>query len=641
MSIMDGFELGDCDMDCFELGNCGMEGDFNLSDCDMEGDSFLKFFEELISSDPSKDALDLPPRELMPHEDLSPQHEDAINYFLTAEFANQIENNEDSNSQQATRAAIDEDDLGWTEADNQLFAEVLKKVLRERGEVNLETGSSEIWTIITKEFNKCSVQMRSKTQLYSHFRYAMGVKRVPCYLAAEEQLILAFDEVGIPVSCTEPFLVYRRSEALLLAKLQKLKVSKKCQLPKAVAFRRRIQGIIMKSGGPAAFRDGTVSRVAVNKILYLIKTNPHLKKKYLAVKKAGRPEKQTKYVPVTHQLKTLFKPFVYVTKRRPRTTSLPGDGRRYGMNMFSLNRLLGSPLVISKMPCDIDDAVNNGIAESDVAIYNVLRELILTHSTNEQEAATLGHSLTLPSELTRLPRSQPVSDSNSGVSDSSLSLLPPTLFTITGLRGLLHYRDTLKALSEDSGKEKTKAPLGNQESDAKLKRFLMSAFNMPWKLSMAEETYGTNSDGDSDSDEEVCYCNPELLEKYRREHKSSCSQVPTARQTGTLVEAETECASDDLTPETVSSVEETEEFSSEYTSSDVVTPVMASLLHDGGDLENWCNGLSETNFFMCEPQTEPKVKFDFVLNPLNDVNFDDVIHDIITGSSLDISKVLQ
>lgn len=484
--------------------------------------------------------------------------------------SNDAKYEDDAEMQSVTHDSLKERWFGWTKKDNIILGETLLELLTA---CPAETGQRVTWREIITAFNEKSVRKRTKVQLYSHYRYCFGSNRKPSYLKAEEEMILALDEIGVPPSLILPFLMNERCERMLTVKLQRLKASNKATARKGsheAHFRKRVQDIVKKNGGLAAIQSNKIPQKVVIYIRHLVKTNPNLRKKYLAIKKAGRPMKKTKMVPVTLQLKTLFRPFVYVAKRRKRTTCYSGDARRYGLNLFCLNRLLGSPLELSRMPSGYDEALEAGVENSDYPQYSLLRELMMTHARKRDSQRTY-----LPQELQEIADLKPEADNEDRNNyylnperPPAVSVLPPTLYTVTGLRGLLCYRETLKAIVAEEADDNRSiintadAPLGDEESDEKLLHFMTSMFQMPFLLNEVynRQEPGENSDGDSDSDEDVCFSTnppvsvenqPEGVSNEDREildASSNCSRPdePVAQENAVLIDAETRQVSTDF-----------------------------------------------------------------------------------------------
>lgn len=415
--------------------------------------------------------------------------------------------------------------LGWTEEDNYRLFRALDGMLANYPP---ELAKKLInWRELTDKFNEMYQQNRTKVQLYSHFRYATEPEsRRPTYKIAENEAILALYELGMPLNSIGQFLVNERNEKVLALKIQRLlKDECKAKVPEGsrqAAFRKKIQEIVLKSGGLDALKENKIAKKAIQDVKHLVRTNPNLRNKYFALKQAGRPTKKMRMSSETRELIMLFRPFTYINKRRRRTTCLHGDGRRYGLNLFCLNRLLGSPLEISNMPSvDIKQAVNDeketkkiGIEHSDFLQYAILRELMLRHAnkvTDESELQNLDkvlHNIDIHNPAANLE------DSENYYSNPeyphAVSVLPPTLYTVTGLRGLICYRETLLAMAKEGCDEKQSdvsegMEVGNEESDRKFERFLMSLFQTPWNLSEVFQEPEDNSDGVSDSDEEECF----------------------------------------------------------------------------------------------------------------------------------------
>ncbi len=135
--------------------------------------------------------------------------------------------------------------------------------------------------------------------------------------------------------------------------------------------------------------------------------------------------------------------------------------------------------------------------------------------------------------------------------------MPPTLTTLTGLRGLICYRDTLLAtLDEDSDENQVlvgKSLLGDAKSDEKLQKFLSSIFQTSWSLVEKSGEPENNSQGDSDSDEEVCFTRPLPVERQEESAVIAIQQVSAAA-------AELNCTSlDNLYTETNDQIEDPDE----------------------------------------------------------------------------------
>ena len=206
---------------------------------------------------------------------------------------------------------------GWTPKDNQLLYIVIRDVLRYKDHpLSLEFGINDCddkvtWRLITELFNRRFNQNRTRGQIYSHFRY--NLKDV----TAEERVLLALDEVGVPVEMLALFSKNIRCVGLLKTKLDKMKLDgKDVALPdsKEAAFRKRVKDIVVKGKGLQvvekfkqleaqeagmglkALKEGRLhfpSKIMTS-MRFLAKTNSQLKNKYRAKKTTGRPTKKTK-----------------------------------------------------------------------------------------------------------------------------------------------------------------------------------------------------------------------------------------------------------------------------------------------------------------------------------------------------------
>lgn len=135
------------------------------------------------------------------------------------------------------------------------------------------------------------------------------------------------------------------------------------------------------------------------------------------------------------ELAKIIHPLEFIKNRRARLASYPGDGREHGLALFALYRLLGADFNRRKVPpveSDEDRLLKAGIQTPDHSSYVTLMTLIVklpqsTHSKQKSKICNLSNGSPPPE-----------------------SLLPPTLHTLTGLRGLFIYRNSLKSQGDIS-----------------------------------------------------------------------------------------------------------------------------------------------------------------------------------------------
>lgn len=476
-------------------------------------------------SPPEFELVQQPEAYLMPHQESFQRvwwdKRDDLQFLLDNAPENDCEVCDDSsNEAPASFPSKDIDNeenkkFGWTEEDNETLSRIVFEVMGNKPLKTFhvsEAHAKRTWDSILKEYNARTGQNRSKIQLYSHFSYCFKNKRMPSYLKAEEQLLLALDELGVPTRMMSCFLKNPRSEELLVKKLDKLKEDPNKSGHVEMHFRNSVKRAFKLRGGLDSLKNGKLPKKdLIEDVKSLVVKNPSLKKKYNAIKPAGRPRKKTKMVPVTQQLKTLFRPFIYISKRRKRTSSLAGDGRKYGLNLFCLNRLLGSPFEIDKMPIEEEEALKVGVDASDYRQYAVLRELMLKHAGIQPEANLFDEDHEI--EQVAVEPGAYLKDrfnyaDNPG-NPPAVSVLPPTLTTLTGMRGLLCYRETLLTSNDEELDENQNVmdenSIGDSTADEKLERFLSSMFQTSWNLVEKSGEPDDNSDGDTDSDDEVCF----------------------------------------------------------------------------------------------------------------------------------------
>lgn len=155
------------------------------------------------------------------------------------------------------------------------------------------------------------------------------------------------------------------------------------------------------------------------------------------MKPRGRPVRAKKKIPLQDELQQLFRPTGMIKQRRQRILSLPGDGRRNGPVLAALCRLFGIHFDTTKLPkvekgvwdpATINALYESGIEEKDLHSQRVLLEMIPEFPIEHDEYCKYYMS---------------------GESPPLESLLPPSLHTLAGLRGLLLWSDSIASQVEE------------------------------------------------------------------------------------------------------------------------------------------------------------------------------------------------
>lgn len=358
------------------------------------------------------------------------------------------------------------------------------------------------WATITAMFNEKYKQNRSKVQVYSHWRNYTVLKKNRVFSAAEEEAVRALDEIKMPLEHVAR-LMGKRSVNQIEVKLAKMLSGESApvvdpeEAKRRAKFRERVKSVVLDSGWLMA--EDTVSQELVERMNTLVTIDPNLLKNSHPIG-VGRPKKPKTVDDdafsrsIYGELAMMLRPFSYVNNRRKRTTCLPGDGRRYGLNLFAVSRLLGSPFDIERLPKETDDALSMGVKEVDLQSFVVMRDL-MAKNHNKAMHDRLGYN--------QIPDTSPI-----------VSLLPPMLFTVTGIRSVLLYRDTLRYVVEnEDGEQAAKVEECSSrahdlvsEADDKLVQMLDSFFFFPWSLLTVNGDGNDNSDVETDSDEDQVWC---------------------------------------------------------------------------------------------------------------------------------------
>lgn len=111
-------------------------------------------------------------------------------------------------------------------------------------------------------------------------RFSPRPNRKMYYMVAEEEMILAMDELGFEPKTLIPLLISDTSEHLLLAKLQRLKASDRAKAPSGSpreTFREQVREIVRENGGVEALgRDEVPVQKLIDDIRWLVRAHPPL-----------------------------------------------------------------------------------------------------------------------------------------------------------------------------------------------------------------------------------------------------------------------------------------------------------------------------------------------------------------------------
>lgn len=206
-------------------------------------------------------------------------------------------------------------------------------------------------------------------------------------------------------------------------------------------------------------------------------------------KPRGRPTRVK--IPLDGELQQLLRPMGIIKLYRQRIISLPGDGRRNGPVLASLCRLLGIQFDTTKLP-SVEKGVWNpttihafyasGIEAKDLHSYRVLLDMIAEFPIEHDAYSTRYLS---------------------GERPPPESLLPPSLHTLAGLRGLLLWsesvaheveekfvklekveaaEDLYEATNVDIQDLQIEDVFGDPEADKRLMFFLESIFGLTGEM---------------------------------------------------------------------------------------------------------------------------------------------------------------
>ena len=168
----------------------------------------------------------------------------------------------------------------------------------------------------------------------------------------------------------------------------------------------------------------------VDKVQELMSEDPNLENG-TRKKKRGRPPRELEDSEVDRELKKLMSIAFIIKDRRPRKDSYPGDGRQNGLIQFALYRLLAADFDPNKLPdadAPVEELMTAGIKKRDSETYRELKRLIDEFPVEQMQQEVRNYMSDPPPE----------------------SFLPPTLHTLTGLRGLLLYNERILTPQTDA-----------------------------------------------------------------------------------------------------------------------------------------------------------------------------------------------
>ena len=168
----------------------------------------------------------------------------------------------------------------------------------------------------------------------------------------------------------------------------------------------------------------------VDKVQELMSEDPKLQIG-MKIKAKGRPTRELEDSEVNRELKKLMSIALIIKNRRPRKDSYPGDGRKNGLIQFALYRLLAGGFDPNKLPdadAPVEELMTAGIKKRDSETYRELKRLIDEFPVEQMQQEVRNYMSDPPPE----------------------SFLPPTLHTLTGLRGLLLYNERILTPQTDA-----------------------------------------------------------------------------------------------------------------------------------------------------------------------------------------------
>ena len=380
--------------------------------------------------------------------------------------------------------------VGWSAEENERFDEIVNDHLTRAG-----NNSTLInWAIIASLFPG-----RSKSQVYSHWRYRNNRKvdnRKP-YSRAEDLVIwLGFNcqfnnkQVAQLLGNTRTdkqianrirILIRGKSEERKQKKTSERKIGDKLDRQQML-FEKKFNQLLEKYdllNRSDQESDPEIPPSLGADVLKLIEQDPDLIRG-CKVKPKGKPGRKNLILPNEGgELRVMARSLYILRKRRRRITSYPGDGRRFGLLVSFLFRLLAPDYDRTLTPpgnATNEELLEAGIKPRDFWTYRVMMQNIesLPPGIVEQESKRFVSGNFPPAE----------------------SFLPPTLYTIHGLRNSFpnqEYLD-LQILSDTvdvDGESKCEAgnpdlqfstslqPFGDEDADKRLYFILDCLFYWP------------------------------------------------------------------------------------------------------------------------------------------------------------------
>lgn len=347
----------------------------------------------------------------------------------------------------------------WTEEENLELARKLSKY-SDWGHID--------WVDLMK-----SLPGRTKTQIYSHCVRHPELFYGPPFQRVEDAVVvegvgaqLGFDHIAQLLANRTTLQVNWRYDDIV--KKEQLKAMRKSVVA------TRIRAVFRKHAG-ANNMDSLMAAMSD-----AIRKETELAQRA----KIGRPKNAT--LNAEAELKAIVRPLIWTARKRPRNNSMPGDGREHGLIQASLHRALGCNL--DKFPptgAANDQLEELGIEKPDVDSFRVLRSIV-----DEMPKRTEPQDEDVDSD------EDPEQVSSSQVEEDGAvpeGCLPPTLITLTGMRGLLLHRNHLRiaaAMDAPSNSEGDPEDVyeGDPQADAALLERIMTLFYWPAVMSTVKET---------------------------------------------------------------------------------------------------------------------------------------------------------
>lgn len=406
--------------------------------------------------------------------------------------------------------------------------ECLRALHRAESYEALRNKRAVNWFNIAEKFNKKrrgAGKELKREQIYQHFYHLMD--SITTCTPAEVQVVLALEEIGLSDEPIANFLDNGVREATKIMSI--IKESKQKTKPltdtdeeqRRQRFRRKITSYIgavlakvpLESSDNAALdqepiemsdtrrkwdaSDTATKEEILRQLKKWVESDPKIKRKMHTIAPIGRPHKTMTLSKSISELARLLRPFRKAYRWRQRITYHPGDIRKSALSSFTLHRLLGAPFEVSKLP-DARDEDADETRRVAAVTKSLIKKRPLEYPADGDKMSYFAMDVP-PGE----------------------SLLPPTLHTVAGIRGLLLHKTNLEETAREECEDdvddeaasrsrvRRSERYGDAESDDKLMRCMLSLFYWPMRLCLKivnnELVQLDNSDGDSDSDDEKCW----------------------------------------------------------------------------------------------------------------------------------------